>query len=67
MLRLELSLPTPAENLAADEALLDWCEAGHCAETLVFWEPREPFVVVGYANKVAAGRGPLEPPRNFGS
>ena len=54
MQRLDLHLSAPAQQLAADEALLDWCEAGHCAETLVFWEPREPFVVVGYANKVAA-------------
>jgi len=48
-----LALPSPAENLAADEALLDWCETGHGEEMLVFWEPRETFVVVGYANKVA--------------
>jgi len=53
MQRLNLTLPSPAENLAADEALLDWCEAGHGAETLLFWKPREVFVVVGYANKVA--------------
>ena len=53
---LDSPLPTPAENLAADEALLDWCEAGEAGEggeTLWFWEPREPFVVVGYANKIA--------------
>jgi len=50
---LDLTLPSPAENLAADEALLDWCEAGDGEETLLFWEPRETFVVVGYANKVA--------------
>jgi lipoate-protein ligase A len=54
MQRLDLTFPAPAEQLAADEALLDWCEAGHGHETLAFWEPREPFVVVGYANKVAA-------------
>jgi lipoate-protein ligase A len=53
MQRLDLTLPSPAENLAADEALLDWCEAGHGDETLLFWETRETFVVVGYANKVA--------------
>ena len=53
MKRLDLPPPPPAENLAADEALLDWCEAGHGDETLLFWEPRETFVVVGYANKVA--------------
>jgi lipoate-protein ligase A len=49
---LDLTLPTPAENLAADEVLLDLCEAGHGRETLLFWEPRETFVVVGYANKI---------------
>lgn len=49
----ELNLPTPAEMLAADEALLDACEAGGGGETLLFWEPRQIFVVVGYANKVA--------------
>jgi lipoate-protein ligase A len=53
MKRLDLTLPSPAENLAADEALLDWCEAGAGDEMLLFWEPRETFVVVGYANKVA--------------
>jgi lipoate---protein ligase len=50
---LHLTLPTPAENLAADEALLDRCEAGQSGETLLFWEPHETFVVVGYANKIA--------------
>ena len=53
MLCLDLSLPSPVENLAADEVLLDACEAGRADETLLFWEPRETFVVVGYANKVA--------------
>jgi lipoate-protein ligase A len=53
MHRLDLLLPTPAENLAADEALLDWCEAGAGDEMILFWEPRDTFVVVGYANKVA--------------
>jgi len=53
MHRLDLQLPSPAENLAADEALLDRCEAGLGDETLLFWEPQETFVVVGYANKVA--------------
>jgi len=53
MKQLDLTLPSPAENLAADEALLDACETGNYGETLQFWEPRETFVVVGYANKVA--------------
>ena len=51
--RLDLSLPSPAEILAADEALLDWCESGRKTEVLAFWEPRATFVVVGYANKIA--------------
>jgi lipoate-protein ligase A len=49
---LDLTLPTPAENLACDEALLDWCEETGDAEILRVWEPSEYFVVVGYANKV---------------
>ena len=53
MHHLNLTMPSPAENLAGDEALLDWCESGEGAETLRFWESPEPFVVVGYANKVA--------------
>jgi lipoate---protein ligase len=50
---LDLTLPSPAENLAGDEVLLDAAEAGDGEEVLRFWEPREHFVVVGYANKVA--------------
>jgi lipoate-protein ligase A len=50
---LDLTFTSPAENLAGDEALLDWCEAGDGAEVLRFWEPRETFVVAGYANKIA--------------
>jgi lipoate-protein ligase A len=53
MRHLDLTLPSPAENLACDEALLDWCESGEGSECLRFWESPEPFVVVGYANKVA--------------
>jgi lipoate-protein ligase A len=47
---VDITLPTPAENLACDEALLEWCEAGGADEVLRFWEPRDYFVVVGYAN-----------------
>jgi lipoate-protein ligase A len=53
MQHLELPPAPPAELLAADEALLDSCEAGHGDELLLFWEPRETFIVVGYANKIA--------------
>ena len=53
MRQVDLTFPSPAENLAGDEALLEWCESGAGEEVLRFWEPREPFVVVGYANKIA--------------
>jgi lipoate-protein ligase A len=49
---LDLTLATPADNLACDEALLNWSETGDGGEILRLWEPREHFVVVGYANKV---------------
>ena len=49
---LDLTLPPPAENLAYDEALLNWCESGDGEEVLRFWESPEYFVVVGYADKV---------------
>ncbi len=50
---LDLTLPTPAANLACDEALLDACEEQTGGEVLRFWEPRDYFVVVGYSNRVA--------------
>jgi lipoate-protein ligase A len=53
MNHLDWTLPTPEQNLAADEALLDWCETHADAEVLRFWEADRPFVVVGYANSVA--------------
>src|SRR5436190_898154 len=49
----DLTLPTPEENLACDEALLDLCEDGHGGEALRFWEPAQYFVVLGYSNKAA--------------
>lgn len=50
---LDLTLPTPAENLACDEALLQAAETDNSGEVLRFWESPTYFVVVGYANKVA--------------
>ena len=50
---LDLTLPSPAENLACEEALLNACDENGGEEILRFWEARETFVVVGYANKVA--------------
>jgi lipoate---protein ligase len=48
---LDCTLPEPAENLACDEVLLDWCE--ECGgEVLRFWEPAAWFVVLGYADRV---------------
>ena len=44
---MDLTLPSPAENLALDEALLEEAEAtGRPTETLRFWEPARPMVVV---------------------
>ena len=54
MTLLDLTLPTPAENLALDEALLDAAEDGSGGEVLRFWESPAPFVVVGYANKIVS-------------
>jgi lipoate-protein ligase A len=49
---IDLSLPTPEENLACDEALLDLCEdEGREGEVLRLWETRQPFVVLGHANR----------------
>ena len=49
---LDLTLPTAAENLALDEALLDEAEANETPdETLRLWEPRQPMVVVGRSSQ----------------
>jgi len=48
---LDLTLDSPAENLACDEALLDLCE-NEGVEILRFWESRQHFVVVGYGNRI---------------
>jgi lipoate---protein ligase len=50
---LDLTFPSPAANLACDEALLDACEDGSGAEVLRFWEPTQCFVVAGYSNEAA--------------
>ncbi len=56
---LDLSLPTPEENLACDEALLDRCEEDDPAGILRFWESREHFLVLGYSNKMRSEIKPL--------
>lgn len=49
---IDLTFPTPQQNLACDEALVALCEGGYEHEILRFWEPREHFVVLGYSNRV---------------
>jgi len=51
---LDLTLPTPAENLACDEVLLELCEQSPRLEVLRVWEPAQVFVVLGCGNKAAA-------------
>ena len=48
---LDLTFPEPAENLACDEALLDWCRSSGADEILRVWEPRQTFVVLGQSNR----------------
>ncbi len=53
MRRLDLTLPTPAENVALDEALLEWAEDEDPAwEFLRIWESPQPAVVVGRSSRV---------------
>ncbi|QEG33278.1 lipoate--protein ligase family protein [Bythopirellula goksoeyrii] len=52
MLKLELTLPTAAENIALDEALLDACAAGEIDRgVLRIWEPDRYFVVLGRSSR----------------
>jgi lipoate---protein ligase len=50
----KLTFPTPEENLACDEALLDLCEGGYDCEILRLWESKTYFVVLGYSTKIYA-------------
>src|SRR5262245_22119574 len=51
---LDSTLPTAAENLALDEALLDAAEAGGLLdEVLRVWEPLQPLGVIGRSSRVA--------------
>jgi lipoate-protein ligase A len=48
MYHLKLTLETPAENLALDEALLEAAAAGELpGDVLRLWESPQPFVVLG--------------------
>jgi lipoate-protein ligase A len=53
MVFLNLTLPTPAENLACDEALLEHAETTGGPDALRFWESPAHFVVLGYAATAA--------------
>jgi lipoate-protein ligase A len=47
---LDLTLESPEENLALDEALFEVCEQ-EGKPSLRFWEPTGVFVVLGYTNR----------------
>ena len=50
---LDLTLSTPAENLALDEALLDEAEESDTPLSLLrIWEPEGPLVVIGRSSKI---------------
>lgn len=54
MYLLDLTLDTPHDNVALDEALLEGAEAGEVpGEVLRLWESRQPFVVLGRSSIVA--------------
>jgi len=50
---LDLTLPTPAENIALDEALLLAAGSGCGGELLRFWEWPAPAVVLGSGSRLA--------------
>ena len=51
---LDLTLPTPAENLALEEALLEHAEQTEDhPEVLRFWESPQTFVILGRGSKYA--------------
>ena len=49
---LDQTFPEPEQNLACDEALLNFCEEGEAGELLRIWEPQQYFIVLGSSNKV---------------
>lgn len=50
---LDYSAISPAENLALDEALLDFAEEQEGSPTLRFWESPRYFVALGYTNRAS--------------
>ena len=52
MYQLQLSLPTPLENVALDEALLEASEEGEIAQGILrLWESSDYCVVLGRSSK----------------
>lgn len=51
---IDYSAPTPAENLALEEVLLERVETGAAPDTLRIWESTVPFVVLGTGQVLAA-------------
>jgi lipoate---protein ligase len=51
---LDLTLPTPEENLALDEALLEEAECDGRGELLRLWEPDATAVVLGRSSAIEA-------------
>jgi lipoate-protein ligase A len=52
---LELTLDTPAENVAVDEALLLSAENDEATDDVLrIWEPRQCFVVLGSSSRIKA-------------
>ncbi len=50
---IDLTLATPSENLALDEALLERLDRESGWECLRIWEPSRPFVVLGRSSPLA--------------
>jgi lipoate-protein ligase A len=52
---IEVTLPSPEENLALDEGLLDEAEGRQApCECLRLWEPSSPMVIAGRSSRVEA-------------
>lgn len=49
---LDLTLPSPTENIALDEALLLAAESGESGEVLRFWDWPRPAVVLGSGGRI---------------
>ena len=51
---LDITMSTPEQNLAVDDALLERAEAGKTnQEVLRLWEPKQHFVVLGRSSRIS--------------